>query len=59
MMRFWRGVIAGSLLGAAMGMFFKPQRKPERLLLGTTRKAKHRAQKMMKGMTNKVSDMIR
>ncbi|AEG61374.1 hypothetical protein [Desulforamulus ruminis] len=58
-MGFWRGVIAGSLLGAAMGMAFKPQRKPEKMLLGTTRKARNRAQKMMKGMSSRVSDMIR
>ncbi|MDO7788711.1 YtxH domain-containing protein [Desulforamulus aquiferis] len=59
MMGFWRGIVAGSLLGAALGMVFKPSRKPERILMGSTRKARHRAQKMMKGMTNRVSEMIR
>ncbi|SHE58011.1 YtxH domain-containing protein [Desulforamulus putei] len=58
-MGFWRGVITGSLLGAALGMALRPQRKPERMFLGTTRKAGRRAQKIMKGMTKRVSDMIK
>ncbi|MCL4440595.1 hypothetical protein P378_05385 [Desulforamulus profundi] len=58
-MGFWRGIITGSLLGAALGMIIRPQRKPERMLLGTTRQAGRRAQRMMKGMTKRVSDMMK
>lgn len=59
MMRFWRGIITGGLLGAALGMVLKPQKKPEQMIMGTTRKAGRRAQKMMKGMSRKVNDMIK
>ncbi|WP_156779578.1 YtxH domain-containing protein [Desulforamulus reducens] len=58
-MGFWRGVITGSLLGAAMGMVFKPQCKPEGLFLKNTQTASRRAQKMMKGMTKKVNDIVK
>ncbi|SHG72028.1 YtxH domain-containing protein [Desulforamulus hydrothermalis] len=58
-MKFWRGVITGSLLGAALGMVLRPQRKPERMFLASTQKAGRRAQKMMKGMSKRVSDMIK
>ncbi|WP_149026586.1 YtxH domain-containing protein [Desulforamulus ferrireducens] len=58
-MGFWRGIITGSLLGAAVSMFLKPQRKPERMIMNTTRQAGKRAQKMMKGMTRRVNEMIK
>lgn len=58
-MGFLRGIITGSLLAAALGMFLKPQRKPERMIMNTTRQAGRRAQKMMKGMTKRVNDMMK
>ncbi|GAB6182011.1 hypothetical protein JCM14036_33300 [Desulfotomaculum defluvii] len=58
-MGFWRGVITGSLISAAMGMVFRPQRKPEQLIMKSTRNASRRAQKMMKGMSRKVNDMMK
>lgn len=58
-MGFWRGVFTGSLLGAALGMALKPQRKPERMLMNTTKQAGRRAQKIMKGMTRRVTDIMK
>lgn len=40
-------------------MMLKPQKKPERMLMAGTRRARQKARKMMKGMTNKINEMIR
>ncbi|SHJ32372.1 YtxH domain-containing protein [Desulfofundulus thermosubterraneus] len=62
-MSFWRGVIAGSVLGAVIGVLMAPpQRKPEQRSIFRIVRSGHprsRTQRILRGMTSRVSEMIR
>jgi hypothetical protein len=50
---FWRGVIAGSLLGAAMSMYMEPKSN----IMGP--RQRKQANRMIKGMSHSVRDMMK
>lgn len=59
---FWKGVIAGTMMAAAMSMYIIPKRRRaierQRGLLGTTRRAGARAQRVVKGVSKTVSQLM-
>ncbi|MGI6684999.1 MAG: YtxH domain-containing protein [Bacillota bacterium] len=60
---FFRGILAGSILGTLVGMFSAPQRKPmvesARNMMDNTRDVQNRAKKVLKGLSKGVSDIIK
>lgn len=58
---FWRGIVAGSILGAAMSVMAGAKQKRERQnILGySSRQARSRARQMMRSMKKTVSGMIK
>lgn len=58
---FWRGIIAGSILGAAMSMMAGGmQRQGKKSILGyNSRKGRNRANRMMRTVSKTVNDLIR
>lgn len=50
---FWRGIIAGSLLGAAMSMYMEPKGN----IMGPRRR--RQANRMIRGVSHSVRDMMR
>lgn len=60
---FFRGVLAGSIMGTLIGMFSSPQRKPlpesAKDMMNSTLKMQNSAKKVLKGITKGVSDIIK
>ncbi|MEL7566402.1 MAG: YtxH domain-containing protein [Dehalobacterium sp.] len=60
---FFRGILAGSIMGTLIGMFSAPQMKPipesTRNMMNNTIKMQNRAKKVLKGITKGVSDIIK
>ncbi|MBO8137360.1 MAG: YtxH domain-containing protein [Desulfotomaculum sp.] len=54
---FWRGLIAGSIIGATMSMYMKPEKKARRSFLGSRRR--RQATRMIKGVTKTVQEMMK
>lgn len=56
---FWNGLIAGSVLGAIIGLVAVPQLKPSprRTMLGKTRRVTARAAKMVNDVRDGVKDI--
>lgn len=53
MQGFWRGVIAGSLLGAAMTMYMEPKSNM------MTPRRRRQASRMIRGVTHSVRHMMK
>jgi gas vesicle protein len=60
---FFRGILAGSILGTLIGMFSAPQRKPipesAQNIMDNTRNMQNRAKKVLKGISKGVSEIIK
>ena len=58
---FWRGVITGSIIGAAISMMAGGRNKQERKgLLGySSKQARTRAHRMLRGVSKTVNDLIK
>lgn len=60
---FFRGILAGSIVGALIGMFSAPQRKPipesAKDIMQNTAQMQDRAKKVLKGISKGVSDIIK
>lgn len=58
---FWRGVITGSIIGAAISMMAGGWHKQEQKgILGyTSKRAKFRAHRVIKGVSKTVNDLIK
>ncbi len=59
---FWRGMIAGSLLGALFSMLMgKPKEKEQKTLFGRIKRQRPRTrtQQFIRGVTRTVSGMIK
>lgn len=58
---FWRGIIAGSIMGAAISMMAGGRRRNERKsFLGyQPKQARTQAQRVLRGVTRTVNDLIR
>ena len=60
---FFRGILAGSIVGTLIGMFSAPQRKlmPETTInmMDNTMKMQNRAKKVLKGLSKGVSEIIK
>jgi len=60
---FFRGILAGSIVGTIIGMFSAPQMKPipesAKNVMDNTIKMQNRAKKVLKGITKGVSDIIK
>ncbi|MDH7480076.1 MAG: YtxH domain-containing protein [Syntrophomonadaceae bacterium] len=57
---FWNGLLAGSLLGAAITWFMTPQTKPGtvRRIMGRSRNVGSRARRMLRQMGEGISDFM-
>lgn len=55
-LEFWRGVVAGSILGATLGMLVFPRRRVERQGF-LSRRITGRTQRVIKGLTKTVDDL--
>lgn len=60
---FFRGMLAGSILGAFVGVFSVPQRKPlmenAKEMMDNTKEVQNRARKVLMGISKGVSEMIK
>lgn len=56
---FWRGVITGSILGAAIGMAAKGRHERKGLLGCGSKQARSRAHRMLRGVSKTVNDLIK
>lgn len=59
---FWRGMIAGSIMGALIGMLMPQQRKPERkgiFRIARTNRPGFRTNRMIRRVTSRVAEIIR
>jgi len=58
---FWRGVIAGSILGAAVSMMAAGgiQRQGKKSILGSTARGRNRADRMMRRVSKTVNNLIK
>lgn len=60
---FFRGILAGSIVGTLIGMFSAPQKKPisenAMNVMDNTMKMQNRAKKVLKGLSKGVSDIIK
>lgn len=60
---FFRGILAGSIVGTLIGMFSAPQMKPmpeaAKTMMDNTMKVQNRAKKVLKGLSKGVSDIIK
>lgn len=58
---FWRGVIAGGILGAAVSMMATGgiQRQGKKSILGYTARGRNRADRMMRRVSKTVNNMIK
>lgn len=54
---FWRGIIAGSIIGATMKMYMGNDRKNRRFSMGPRRR--RQANRMIRGVSKTVRDMIK
>lgn len=60
-MGFWRGVLTGSIIGAAIGMMTGTLHQKDRKgILGySTHQAKNRAHKVLRGVSKSVNNLIK
>lgn len=58
-MNFWRGIITGSILGAAMSIMRVSGRRLEGLGFTERRKSRSKTRRMLKGVTKTVNDLIK
>ncbi|ATW23972.1 YtxH domain-containing protein [Candidatus Formimonas warabiya] len=60
---FFRGILAGSIIGTVIGMFSAPQMKPMpenvRKMMDDPGKIQNRAKKVLKGLSKGVSEIIK
>ena len=61
---FFRGILAGSIIGTLIGMFSAPQRKPipesaRNMMMENTRDMQTRAKKVLRGISKGVSEIIK
>ncbi len=58
---FWRGMLAGGILGAAMSAMAagRMSRKGKRSILGYTARGRTRADRMMRTVTKTVNNLIK
>lgn len=60
---FWRGIIAGGIMGIVAGMMMGPQRKPAPKglwkMAGGNRIVKSRANRVIKGVSKTVNNLIK
>jgi gas vesicle protein len=52
---FWRGMVAGSVLGAVVSMYMEP--KSNRSIMGP--RNRKQAKRMMKGVSHRVQDLMK
>ena len=56
---FWRGLITGSILGAALSMMKGTRNRFDGLSFGGKRKSMSRTKRMLKGVSRTVNDLIK
>lgn len=60
---FFKGILAGSIMGALIGMFSSPQMKPipesAKDMMSSTVKIQNGAKRVLKGITKGVSEIIK
>ena len=56
---FWRGLITGSILGAALSMMKGSEKSFQGLNFGSKRKNMSRTKRMLKGVSRTVNDLIK
>lgn len=57
---FWNGLLAGSIVGAAVAWFITPQTKPGavRRIMGRSRNMGGRARRMLRQVTDGINDFM-